>query len=222
MTHPLIGRRRLLRALAALGAGTAVAGFTPGVRKAAAPVLCATPGAFDTPLLVPGSGGRMGRLPAGGRPVVLRAASYGRDGALAFAARADGRDYIDPTLVVGSGSSVAIRLENRLDEPTVAHWHGLTMDTANDGNGEALIGPDSSFDYAFTVRNRASLYWYHPHPHGRTAAQTCRGLFGLIAVEDDDEVKLRAALSECDLPSLFGMMMFMQYKTDRTSRPCPP
>jgi len=97
--------------------------------------------------------------------------------------------------VAGSGSNVAIRLENRLDEPTVAHWHGLTMDTANDGNGEALIGPDSSFDYAFTVRNRASLYWYHPHPHGRTAAQTYRGLFGLIAVEDDDEMKLRAALS---------------------------
>jgi suppressor of ftsI/bilirubin oxidase len=195
MTRPLIGRRRLLRALAALGAGTAVAGFTPGVRRAAAPELCATPGTFDTPLLVPGTGGRMGRLAAGGRPVVLRAAPYGRDGALAFSARADGRDYVDPTLVVGSGSNVAIRLENGLDEPTVAHWHGLTMDTANDGNGEALIGPDGNFDYAFTVRNRASLYWYHPHPHGRTAAQTYRGLFGLIAVEDDDEVKLRAALS---------------------------
>ncbi len=69
------------------------------------------------------------------------------------------------------------------------------MDTANDGNGETLIGPDRNFDYAFTVRNRASLYWYHPHPHGRTAAQTYRGLFGLLAVEDDDEVKLRAALS---------------------------
>ena len=195
MTRPLIGRRRLLRALATLGAGAAVAGFTPGARKPAAPELCATPGTFDKPLLVPGTGGRMGRLAAGGRPVVLRAAPYGRDGALAFSARADGRDYVDPTLVAGSGSNVAIRLENRLDEPTVAHWHGLTMDTANDGNGEALIGPDGNFDYAFTVRNRASLYWYHPHPHGRTAAQTSRGLFGLIAVEDDDEVKLRAALS---------------------------
>ena len=127
--------------------------------------------------------------------MVLRAASDGRDGALAFAARADGRDYLDPTLVVGSGSRVAIRLENHLDVPTVAHWHGLTMDTANDGNGEVLIEPDQKFDYAFAVRNRAGLYWYHPHPHGTTAAQTYRGLFGLIAVEDDDEVKPRAVLS---------------------------
>jgi suppressor of ftsI/bilirubin oxidase len=188
-------RRRLLHALAVLGAGTVVTGFSPGMRKPAAPELCATPGAFDTPLLVPGDDGRMGRLAAGGRPVVLRAAPYGRDGGLAFAARADGRDYLDPTLVAGSGSRIAIRLENRLDEPTVAHWHGLTMDTANDGNGEALIEPDQSFDYAFAVRNRAGLYWYHPHPHGSTATQIYRGLFGLIGVEDDDEVKLRAALS---------------------------
>ena len=188
-------RRRLLRALAVLGAGTAVTGFTFGARKPAAPDLCATPGAFDTPLHVPGGDGRMGRLAADGRPVVLRAAPYGRDGALAFAARADGRDYVDPTLVVGAGKRVEIRLENRLGEPTVAHWHGLTMDTANDGNGEALVEPGNSFDYAFAVRNRAGLYWYHPHPHGATAAQTCRGLFGLIAVEDDDELTLRAALS---------------------------
>jgi suppressor of ftsI/bilirubin oxidase len=188
-------RRRLLRNLAVLGAGGLTAGFTRGVRTPTAFELCATPGAFDTPLLVPGGDGRMGRLAAGGRAVVLRAARYGRDGALAFAARADGRDYIGPTLVVGTGKRVELRLENRLGEPTVAHWHGLTMDTANDGNGETLIEPDKSFDYAFDVRNRAGLYWYHPHPHGATAAQTYRGLFGLIAVEDDDEIKLRAALS---------------------------
>ena len=188
-------RRRLLRGLAVLGAGTLTAAFTRGVRTPTAPELCAVPGPFDAPLPVPGGDGRMGRLAAGGRTVVLRATSYGGDGALAFAARADGHDYIDPTLVVRTGERVAIRLENRLGEPTVAHWHGLTMDTANDGNGEALIEPAGNFDYTFTVHNRAGLYWYHPHPHGTTASQAYRGLFGLIAVEDDDEVRLRAALA---------------------------
>jgi suppressor of ftsI/bilirubin oxidase len=127
--------------------------------------------------------------------VVLRAVPHGTDGALAFVARFDGRDYVDPTLAVRTGERVAIKLENGLAEPTVVHWHGLTMDTANDGNGDTLIEPGKSFDYAFEVRNRAGLYWYHPHPHGATAPQTYRGLFGLIAVDDDDESKLRTALS---------------------------
>ena len=38
------------------------------------------------------------------------------------------------------------------------------------------------------------MYWYHPHPHGLTAAQTYRGLFGVILVEDDDERALRKTL----------------------------
>jgi blue copper oxidase len=188
-------RRRLLRDIAVLGASALTAGWTRGVRMPAAPELCATSAPFDTPLHVPAGDGRMGRLAAGGRSVVLRAILHGDDGALAFAARANGLDYLDPTLVVRTGESMAIRLENRLGEPTVAHWHGLTMDTANDGNGDVLIEAGKSFDYAFQVRNRSSLYWFHPHPHGATAGQTYRGLFGLIAVEDDDDDKLRAALS---------------------------
>jgi suppressor of ftsI/bilirubin oxidase len=157
--------------------------------------LCRTPSRFDTPLLVPRTDGLMGRLPIGDRPVLLRAAPRGRDGMLAFAARIDGRDYLDPTFVVSSGARVRLKLENGLDAPTVAHWHGLTVDTANDGNGENLIDPGRSFDYDFTVRNRAGLYWYHPHPHGATASQAYRGLFGLLAVEDDEEVALRRALA---------------------------
>jgi FtsP/CotA-like multicopper oxidase with cupredoxin domain len=198
MSIPFVQRRRLLRALgalAALGTGALTIGWRRGVRVPSTPELCATPGAFDTPLHVPGLDGRMGRLAVGGRPIVLRAAPYGSDGALAFTARSDGRDYIDPTLVVRTGERVAIRLENRLAEPTVAHWHGLTMDTANDGNGDVLIEADKSFAYAYEVRNRSGLYWYHPHPHGATAGQTYRGLFGLIDVEDDDTDKLRTTLS---------------------------
>ena len=85
-------------------------------------------------------------------------------------------------------------LRNELDEPTVTHWHGLTMDTRNDGNGESLIAPGGRFDYRFTVHNRAGLYWYHPHPHGATARQAHQGLFGLLAIEDDEESALRRAL----------------------------
>ena len=95
--------------------------------------------------------------------------------------RANGRHYFNPTLVARAGDPVRIVLANGMDEPTIAHWHGLTIDTANDGNGDVLVAPESTFDYAFTVRNRAGLYWYHPHPHGargaglpRTVRPPCR------------------------------------------------
>ena len=113
---------------------------------------------------------------------------------LAFAAAQGGQRYLNPTLVAGEGARVAIDLVNELREPTVAHWHGLAMDTRNDGNGEAPIAPGERFGYAFAIRNRAGLYWYHPHPHGATARQLYRGLFGLFEVEDDDELALRRAL----------------------------
>ena len=56
------------------------------------------------------------------------------------------------------------------------------------------------------MRNRAGLYWYHPHPHGITAGQMRRGLLGLFMVEDGDEFALRRALSlvpgETEIPLL--------------------
>lgn len=201
MPFPSLARRRALRKLGALGAGTLgallptrIVATDAGDRGAGAD-FCTTPPRFDTPLAVPRSDGLMGRLAVGERLVILRAAAIGSDGGLAFTARAGGRDYLDPTLVVRTGASFKVTLENRLAEPTIAHWHGLTVDTANDGNGERLVDPGGSFGYEFTVRNRGGLYWYHPHPHGATAAQTYRGLFGLMSVEDDDEIALRRALA---------------------------
>jgi suppressor of ftsI/bilirubin oxidase len=155
---------------------------------------CIGAAAFDTPLHVPGTSGLMGRLAVSDEALVLRAVVRASDGGLGFAARSAGRDYVNPTLVMRRGARYRLVLRNELAEPTVAHWHGFTMDTANDGNGETPIAPAAAFDYAFTVRNRAGLYWYHPHPHGLTAGQAARGLVGLIAVEDDEEAALRAAL----------------------------
>jgi len=153
---------------------------------------CAADAAFATSLRVPGSDGWLGRLVLGGNPQMLRAQA--RDSALEFAAEANGRRYRNPMLVAETGTKAGISVDNKLGEPTVVHWHGLTIDTRNDGNGETLIAPNGRFDYAFELFNRAGHYWYHPHPHGATARQTYRGLFGILAVEDDDERALRRAL----------------------------
>ena len=82
--------------------------------------------------------------------------------------------------------------------------------------------PDSEFTYAFTVRNRAGLYWYHPHPHGITAGQVRRGLLGLFMVEDADEFALRRALAlvpgETEIPLL---LTDRRTQRDRSVQPCP-
>ena len=152
------------------------------------------------PLFIPGDSGYLGRLAPRGEALTLTAGATGGvpsalvAGSQGFAARHRGRRYANPTLVLQRGERARITLVNALAEPTIAHWHGLAVDTRNDGNGSFLVPPGGRYDYDFVVRNRAGLYWYHPHPHGRSAAQTYRGLYGLIAIEDDDERALRAAL----------------------------
>jgi suppressor of ftsI/bilirubin oxidase len=151
---------------------------------------------------VPAGEGWLARLaPGDGEIVSLRAAPVAASGerggatfALAYLATYKGREYRNPTLVFKTGQRVRIELVNQLDQPTIVHWHGLRVDSRNDGGGMSLAAPGERYAYDFRVRDRAALYWYHPHPHGRTAEQTYRGLFGLIEVEDDDERRLRAAL----------------------------
>ena len=190
-------RRRVLRMLAAGAAGSALPIRLDAADRAPAPGTmdyCATPSRFDQPLHVPGRDGLQGFLRMDSDVLSLEAVTRASAPGLAVAARAAGREYIDPSLVVQRGALLRVRLRNALAEPTVLHWHGLTVDTANDGNGETLIAAGGTFDYAFTARNRAGLYWYHPHPHGSTAAQAYLGLFGLVFIEDDEELTLRRAL----------------------------
>ena len=198
MSVPILGRRQMLQRAGALAAGTIAAGFASALRTpilAGSSDLCATPARFDMPLHLPGSHGLMGRVAAGNTSLDLRAMQRTGEGPrLAFVTNVAGRECVNPILTVRRNDDLRIHVANGMGEPTIAHWHGLAVDTANDGNGEVLIEPGQSFTYAFTVRNRAGLYWYHPHPHGATASQVYRGLFGLIAIDDDEEDALRAAL----------------------------
>ncbi len=190
-------RRRVLRILAAGAVASALPARLGAAARAPAPGTmdyCATPSRFDQPLRVPGRNGLQGFLRLNAEVLALDAVTRRGSPALALVTRAGGHDYIDPTLVTQLGAVLRITLRNGLREPTIIHWHGLTVDSANDGNGDTLIPAGGAFDYAFTVRNRAGLYWYHPHPHGSTAAQTYRGMFGLLVVEDDEEIALRQAL----------------------------
>jgi FtsP/CotA-like multicopper oxidase with cupredoxin domain len=101
---------------------------------------------------------------------------------------------VGPTIEAQSGQRARILLRNELSEATIAHWHGLRPPEEADGHPRLAVGPGGTYDYDFLIDERAGLYWYHPHPHMRTAPQTYYGLAGLIIVRDDEEAAL-------DLPS---------------------
>src|SRR5438105_4403557 len=189
-------RRRFLEALGALG--IALGGRDAG--SAAANDAGSGDHGDANPLFVPGDRGYLGRLALQGKPLRLVADVAGPlprgivHGPIAYRAQHDNRDYINPTLIVRRGERVRIEIGNKLDAPTIVHWHGLSVDARNDGGGMNLIAPGENYTYDFEARNRASLYWYHPHPHGETARQMYGGLYGGLAIDDDDEDSLRTAL----------------------------
>ncbi|HEY0970865.1 MAG TPA: multicopper oxidase family protein [Gemmatimonadales bacterium] len=93
-----------------------------------------------------------------------------------------------PTLELREGDSVVIHFRNELPEPSTVHWHGLTLPFVSDGSPFHPVPPGGRHDYVFTVREgTAGTYWYHPHPHHRTAHQVAMGLYGAIVVRADDD-----------------------------------
>ena len=133
---------------------------------------CGTPGA---PLPQPGRDGYFSRWSIGDRAVRLevrtRAASATVPWTRVFAAADGGRTLLNPTLVVERGQRVDLTLANAMPDPTIVHWHGLANDTRNDGALGPPVARGASFRYNYEVRDRAGLYWYHPHPHGATAGR---------------------------------------------------
>ena len=92
-----------------------------------------------------------------------------------------------PTLRVNPGDTLAIKLINKLSEPTNLHTHGLH--TSPNGNGDnpfLMINPGESFSYVIKIpqTQMSGTFWYHPHHHELSAAQVSSGLAGAIIVED--------------------------------------
>ena len=101
---------------------------------------------------------------------------------------------VGPTIEARRGERVSIRMQNDLNEPTIAHWHGLRPPEAMDGHPRLAVGPGAGYEYDFVVEDRAAMYWYHSHAHMRTGPQVYYGLAGLFIVRDGVEDAL-------DLPS---------------------
>jgi blue copper oxidase len=108
--------------------------------------------------------------------------------------------YLGPLMRFRKGQKIRIRLRNGLPEPTIAHWHGLHVPMLMDGHPMYAIDPGETFVYEFEMRNRAGLYFYHPHTHEATATQVYRGMAGAIIVGDDEEKALDLPSGEFEIP----------------------
>ena len=168
---------------------------------------------FKNPLRLPGEGGVMGILDASDAPVRITAQKESVEilpgkssGLWAYRAERNGKTYVNPTFRVRKGKEFSAEFTNDLDEETTVHWHGLHVDWRMDGHPFRPVAPGSTYRYAFPVQDRGGTYWYHPHPHGRTASQTYAGLAGFFLVEDEEQQRLAEALDlslgEMDIPLL--------------------
>ncbi len=93
-----------------------------------------------------------------------------------------------PTLAVREGDRLIVHLKNELDEETTVHWHGLHLPWSADGSPFHPIPPGGQADFDFIIpEGTAGTYWYHPHPHHRTAYQVAKGLYGAIVVHAADD-----------------------------------
>ena len=105
-------------------------------------------------------------------------------------------NFLGPTLIFNKGDDISITVNNDLAESTTVHWHGMHVSPEDDGGPHTIIEAGMVWNPQFTVLDRATTFWYHPHLHERTNEHVTKGA-GMIIVKSDDE----AALS---LPRTYG------------------
>ena len=95
-----------------------------------------------------------------------------------------------PPIRVRQGERLEVTVENRLEEETTVHWHGMRVPNAMDGVPHLTqrpIAPGETFVYEFALPD-AGTYWYHSHQ--RSFEQVGRGLYGPLIVEEREPIRV--------------------------------
>lgn len=93
-----------------------------------------------------------------------------------------------PAIRIRQGERLRVLVDNRLNEGTTVHWHGVRVPNAMDGVPDLTqqpIRPGESFIYEFDVPD-AGTYWYHPHQ--RSFEQVGRGLSGSLIIDEREPI----------------------------------
>ena len=107
-------------------------------------------------------------------------------------------DILAPTLIFDAGEFIDIYVTNNIGEETTIHWHGMHVSAINDGGPHTVIMPGETWNPHFTVRDKATTMWYHPHLHQKTNEHVTKGISGFILVKDEEEEAL-------ELPRTYGV-----------------
>ena len=96
-----------------------------------------------------------------------------------------------PLLRLREGVPVTIDVTNASDNADIVHWHGLAIDSYNDGameEGSPMIPAEHTQRYSFTPRP-AGTRWYHTHAgaNDNLAMGTYTGQFGFLLVEGKEQ-----------------------------------
>ena len=89
-----------------------------------------------------------------------------------------------PEIRLRQGEPVRIVVENKLEQDTTVHWHGIRLPNDMDGVPGLTQPPIKSgqkFTYEFTPPD-AGTYWYHPHAN--SLQQLGRGMAGALIVDE--------------------------------------
>jgi len=95
-----------------------------------------------------------------------------------------------PLLRLREGVPVTIDVTNASGDPDLVHWHGLAIDSINDGameEGSPMIAPGATQRYSFAPKP-AGTRWYHTHnsAYANLNLGTYSGQFGFLLVEGKD------------------------------------
>jgi CopA family copper-resistance protein len=87
-----------------------------------------------------------------------------------------------PTIRAKVGDILRVTFNNKLDETTSVHWHGVLLPSNQDGVpmlNTQPIQPGKSFTFEYPII-QSGTYWYHSH----TDLQVQRGVYGSIVLRD--------------------------------------
>jgi CopA family copper-resistance protein len=156
---PTLSRRRFVQGLALGGAAAALGGIGKPLRA-----LTRTPGVLS---------GTEFQLEIGATP-----ANFTGQPTLAHTINGQ---LPGPLLRWREGTTVTLRVTNRLPVQSSIHWHGIIVPADMDGvPGFSFpgIAPGETFVYRFPVK-QSGTYWYHSHSH----FQEQNGPYGPLVIE---------------------------------------
>ncbi|TXT06322.1 uncharacterized protein COLE_05653 [Cutaneotrichosporon oleaginosum] len=93
-----------------------------------------------------------------------------------------------PIIEAVMGDTMVIEVNNRIEEPTAIHWHGIHQNKTQymdgvPGFSQCSIPPGGSFTYRFELDQEKGTYWYHAH-FGNTMSDGVLGALLIHAPND--------------------------------------